>query len=204
MHIRSDGYVGVAPLPGGIANVCVVREIFRLRPEATHAEGIHAMVASAFGRKDIITDTIADDPLLRGRFSRARQVSAVTSLGPLAIDGLASGCPGLLLAGDAAGFVDPMTGDGLRFAFRGGELAAEAALAELESGQPAFARLRMTRAHEFRGKWRLNRALRSLVASPRGVALAASVASYWQAPVRGLIQMAGDVGLAKQSFQGNS
>ena len=159
MHIRGDGYVGVAPLPGGAANVCVVREhTVRLKADAT------------------IDDAIADDPLLRGRFSRARQVSAVTSLGPLAIDDLASGCPGLLLAGDAAGFVDPMTGDGLRFAFRGGELAAEAALAELESGQPAYARLRMTRAQEFRGKWRLNRALRSLVASPRGVALAASIA----------------------------
>ena len=34
------------------------------------------------------------------------------------------GAPGLLLAGDAAGFIDPMTGDGLRFAVRGGELAA--------------------------------------------------------------------------------
>ena len=31
---------------------------------------------------------------------------------------------GLLLAGDAAGFIDPMTGDGLRFAVRGGVLAA--------------------------------------------------------------------------------
>jgi 2-polyprenyl-6-methoxyphenol hydroxylase-like FAD-dependent oxidoreductase len=28
------------------------------------------------------------------------------------------------LAGDAAGFIDPMTGDGLRFAVQGGELAA--------------------------------------------------------------------------------
>jgi hypothetical protein len=35
---------------------------------------------------------------------------------------------GLLVAGDAAGFVDPMTGDGLRFAVRGGELVADAAL----------------------------------------------------------------------------
>ena len=40
---------------------------------------------------------------------------------PAAIDGL-------LVAGDAAGFIDPMTGDGLLFAVRGGELAAEAAL----------------------------------------------------------------------------
>ena len=36
----------------------------------------------------------------------------------------------VLLAGDAAGFVDPMTGDGLRFAVEGGELAARAAHAD--------------------------------------------------------------------------
>ena len=27
MHIRPDGYIGVAPLAGGVANVCVVREL---------------------------------------------------------------------------------------------------------------------------------------------------------------------------------
>ena len=31
MHVRRDGYVGIAPLPGGIANVCVVKELDRLR-----------------------------------------------------------------------------------------------------------------------------------------------------------------------------
>ena len=30
MHIRADGYIGVAPLPGGVANVCVVRELGQL------------------------------------------------------------------------------------------------------------------------------------------------------------------------------
>ena len=188
MHVRNNGYLGVAPLPGGFVNVCVVRE-----------RKVQEGVVSVFSRT-LIEDAIAHDSVLRDRFARARRVSVVTSLGPLAIDDLASGCPGLLLAGDAAGFVDPMTGDGLRFAFRGGELAADAALMELESGQPAYGRLRMTRALEFRGKWRLNRALRSLVASPRGVSLAASVGSRWQTPVRALISLAGDVGLAKQSL----
>ena len=43
----------------------------------------------------------------------------IVILGPLAVDAVAAEMPGLLLAGDAAGFIDPMTGDGLRFAFRG-------------------------------------------------------------------------------------
>ena len=45
---------------------------------------------------------------------------SVVSLGPLALDVRAVGADGLLLAGDAAGFVDPMTGDGMHIAFRGG------------------------------------------------------------------------------------
>ena len=52
-------------------------------------------------------------------------------LGPLAVETTGAGLPGLLLAGDAAGFIDPMTGDGLRIAMRGGELAAAAALEAL-------------------------------------------------------------------------
>jgi flavin-dependent dehydrogenase len=119
-------------------------------------------------------------------------------LGPLAVNARAAGCPGLLLAGDAAGFVDPMTGDGLRFALRGGELAAKAALDELASGQPAHVQLGATRRHEFATKWRINRSLRVMVGSPRAVAVAAVIASCWSAPIEYLIQLAGDVRLARR------
>ena len=133
-------------------------------------------------------------------YKAARQAgrsSPVVTLGPLAVEVSAAGAPGLLLAGDAAGFVDPMTGDGLRFALRGGELAAEAALYELETGFPAHHRLLAARTREFSGKWRINRALRSLVASPQAVSLAATVAGRWSTPVEWLIGMAGDVSLAR-------
>src|SRR5204862_7275726 len=113
---------------------------------------------------------------LSERFARAGQVSEVTSLGPRAVDCGAVGYPGLLLAGDAAGFIDPMTGDGLRFAMRGGELAAEAALRELSTGVAACTTLQAQRAKEFGGKWRINRGLRALVASPGAVNVAARVA----------------------------
>ena len=89
-----------------------------------------------------------------------------------------------------------MTGDGMRFALRGGELAAESALRELESGKPSHAALAHERAREFSGKWRINRALRALVGSPRALDLAAGVARRWAAPVEYLIGVAGDVSLA--------
>lgn len=184
MHIRPDGYVGVAPLNGDVVNTCVVRELPKIPFSSGCAE---ATIAAALDA----------DPMLRQRFAGARRVSPVLSLGPLAVDAIAAGRPGLLLAGDAAGFIDPMTGDGLRFAVRGGQLAAAAALFELETGQPAHRRLHAARAREFSGKWRMNRALRSVVASPRGVGLAAALASLWATPFQALIGIAGDVHLAR-------
>ena len=183
MHIRADGYVGVAPLPEGVANVCVVRS--------------RAHLTAGQEADRVITQAIGADPGLAERFAGARRISDVAVLGPLGIDSSAPGCPGLLLAGDAAGFVDPMTGDGLRFAIRGGELAARAALAELESGVPAFEQLRAWRIREFAGKWRINRTLRTLVESPRALWWVARAAQAWPAPVTHLIGVAGDVALAR-------
>jgi len=185
MHIRRDGYVGIAPLPNGVTNVCVVRA----------ASERHARRPAS--PEQAIVDAIAADPMLSARFSRASRISEVIVLGPLAVEARTAGYPGLLLAGDAAGFVDPMTGDGLRFALRGGELAAEAAIRELGSGVPAFDALQAQRAREFGGKWRINRALRSLVGSPRALDLAALVARRWSAPVEYLIGVAGDIRLAR-------
>ena len=184
MHVRTDGYVGVAGLGANTVNVCVVRESGRAGEEH-------------IAPTRVIARALDSDPELRTRFAHARQISAVASLGPLAVEARAAGCPGLLLAGDAAGFVDPMTGDGLRFALRGGEMAAEAALFELETGIPAHHRLADVRRREFSRKWRMNRAIRSLAASPRGVRLAAGLSAWWSQPVRYLIGIAGDVPLAR-------
>jgi flavin-dependent dehydrogenase len=189
MHIRRDGYIGVAPLPCGLTNVCVVREYVGAAFRRPGGDGVG---------NDIVGSAVAADPLLRDRFAAARQVSPTTTLGPLAVDSHAAGYPGLLLAGDAAGFIDPMTGDGLRFALRGGILAAEAALQELDTGRPAWQALGAARTREFSTKWRINRLLRHLVGSPAGVDAAARIAARWDAPVRYLIGVAGDVGLAER------
>ena len=184
MHIRPGGYIGVAPLPDGLTNVSVVRDEANL----PHAD-----------QQSFVRDAVATDTELSDRFAGATQVSRVNVLGPLAVDARLSGCPGMLLAGDAAGFVDPMTGDGLRFALRGGELAAEAALEELESREPAFATLHARRAREFSSKWRINRALRSIVGSPRALDLAAMISKRWSTPVEYLIGVAGDVNLVERT-----
>jgi menaquinone-9 beta-reductase len=180
MHIRCGRYIGVAAVPGGLTNACVV--VAEPRCGAL-AEPAALLVASLRG-----------DPWLGDRFAEARLVSAPAVLGPLAVDMHAAGVDGLLLAGDAAGFIDPMTGDGIHFALRGAEMAADVALGLLEGriadGPEALVRARRA---AFASKWRMNRALRALVGSPRAVGWAARGAQICPAAVRQLIARAGDV-----------
>jgi menaquinone-9 beta-reductase len=185
MHIRRDRYIGVAPLPNGLVNVCLVRA-------SGAADGRLRNPAEA------LRHALAADQMLCERFADARLVSDVSVLGPLAVDvPFPRAVPdGLLLAGDAGGFIDPMTGDGLRFAIRGGELAALAALGALGHGwRGVQAGLAATRSQEFAAKWRFNRSLRALVASPLAVRAAATGARLAPGLVRRLIARAGDCDL---------
>jgi flavin-dependent dehydrogenase len=178
MHIRRRRYLGIARVPSGLANVCAV---------VPRGAGLRDPSALLLGQ-------IQRDPRVRARFASARMVAPPTILGPLAVDASAAGVPGLLLAGDAAGFIDPMTGDGLRFAIRGGELAAQVALAACAGrvGAP-HAHLARLRRREFAPKWRFNRALRRLVDRGLTVELAgvAALAAPWA--LRRAIAFAGDV-----------
>ena len=184
MHIRRGRYIGVAPVPGGLTNVCLVMP--------SHAGD------EAFGEPaTLLARELARDPWLRDRAAGARLVGPPAVLGPLAVDVDAAALDGLLLAGDAAGFIDPMTGDGLRFAVRGGELAAQAALGALDRGWTGVADgLASARRREFGGKWRFNRALRALVSSPRAIGAAARGARLVPGALRAVIARAGDCAAA--------
>jgi menaquinone-9 beta-reductase len=187
MHVRRNCYIGVAPVPQDLTNVCVVR------PSQPGDADLHD--PTAFLRR-----VLGLDPLLRDRFAGATMVTRPSVLGPLAVDAGGEQVDGLLLAGDAAGFVDPMTGDGLRFAIRGAELAAGAALEALERGWTGVhARLASRRAREFGGKQRFNRALRSLVASPVAIDAAAAGARLAPGLLRAVIARAGDCDLAART-----
>jgi flavin-dependent dehydrogenase len=184
MHIRRDRYIGIAPLPGGLTNVCVVVPMQTPVPGFDNPE--------LFVRRQI-----EREEMLRDRFASARLVRPPIVLGPLAVDAIGGSVDGLLFAGDAAGFVDPMTGDGLRFAVRGGELAAAAALRALEHGwSGVHAWVSEARRREFTGKQRFNRALRSVVGSPTAITLASRAAIFMPFVVRAIVREAGDCELA--------
>ncbi|OFW25986.1 MAG: hypothetical protein A3H97_11145 [Acidobacteria bacterium RIFCSPLOWO2_02_FULL_65_29] len=188
MHIRRGRYIGVAPLPGGVANVCLVKPSGPGDPDLRNPE-------AALRRE------LGADPLLRDRYSTARLVRPAIVLGPVAVDAGGGAIDGLILAGDAAGFIDPMTGDGLRFAVRGGEMAATAALDALEHGWTGVhARLTAERRREFGAKWRFNLVLRTAVAWPVLVRAAAVGARVLPAAVRAMIEYAGDCGVARATM----
>jgi menaquinone-9 beta-reductase len=178
MHVRAGHYIGVAPGQDGLTNLCLVTA--RLDQMADPAARLW--------------QAVRHDPLLRERCAQARQVAPVVTLGPLAVDARTSGVPGLLLAGDAAGFVDPMTGDGLHLALRGGQLAAEAILdPAATSDREVLDHLSAARRSAFGAKLRFNRALRTLVGWPMGVRLGAVGATLAPSLLRQIIAMAGDV-----------
>ncbi|MPZ17036.1 MAG: hypothetical protein GEV06_03845 [Luteitalea sp.] len=179
MHVRPDHYLGVAPVPGGLANACLV---------TADRRGF----ASPTSR---LVEAVRQDALLGPRFAGARLVATTTTLGPLAVEGGRAGVNGLLLAGDAAGFVDPMTGDGLRLAFTSALLAAETAL-EVWAGRAddrAHERLARRRRTQLSGKLRFNRAVRTLVSSPWSVRMSEHTASIAPSLIERLILFAGDL-----------
>jgi flavin-dependent dehydrogenase len=180
MHIRAGRYVGVAAVPGGLTNVCLVK----------------SPAGGEFGRRsprDVFLDEVNGDRLLAGRLSGARLVSGPVVLGPLAVDAAPRHIDGLLLAGDAAGFIDPMTGDGLRLAMRGAELSASAALDALEHGWAGVGdRLDAARRRTLAPKWRFNRALRAVVGSAAAISASTIGAQVAPSLLRAVVRYAGD------------
>jgi flavin-dependent dehydrogenase len=192
MHVRRGHYIGVAPVPGGLTNACLVVP----NPPSRGRFGAINNGDLPFGQPaEALRLMVDSDPELSSRFANARPAGAAVVLGPMAVDASAAGEPGLLMAGDAAGFIDPMTGDGLRFALVGAELAAavvEEVFAGSLSVDTAHLELAHRRRRAFETKWRFNRALRSLVSSPASVTAAAVTAKILPAVFGRMIRYAGD------------
>jgi flavin-dependent dehydrogenase len=180
MHVRAGHYVGLAPLDGGLTNICVVT----------------AQRSAGGTPEEVIRRVLDGDSRLRERTAGLRLAGAPRVLGPLAVECKAPGVPGLLLAGDAAGFVDPMTGDGTHLAIRGGLLAAASALQALEDGDlnAAVGRLASSRSAELGSKLRFNRWMRRLSSSAAALELATVGARLAPSAVRRIVAFAGDAG----------
>jgi len=160
MHVTRGGYCGIAPLGGDEANVTFVLDQADLR-------------AAGGGLADFYLRTLERWPRIRERLERACLTSPPRAIGPLALEARRVSSPGALLVGDAAGFYDPFTGEGVTLALRSAELAAEVAHGALMSGSTDLRLYDRLRDEATRDKFRLNRLLQRVVAWP---ALANAVA----------------------------
>ncbi len=125
---------------------------------------------------------------LGARFPGLRRQAPVLALGPLAYRVAPPRAGGVLLVGDAAGFYDPFTGEGIFTALRSAELAARTALEALGGGGSsarALAGYERARRRAFRGKARVTRALQFVIARRR----LASAAAHLLARRPGLLDL---------------
>jgi len=120
--------------------------------------------------EDFLAARVRQLPHLARRLAGAERVAEVRALGPLAQRVTPPREGGVLLLGDAAGFYDPFTGEGVFTALRSAELAAETIVTALRRGDvslralDAFERARRT---AFAGKARVTRALQAVIGRRR-------------------------------------
>jgi flavin-dependent dehydrogenase len=109
-------------------------------------------------------------PHLARRLEGAERVGPVRALGPLAHRVTPPRVGGVVLIGDAAGFFDPFTGEGVFTALRSAELAAETLARALRAGDVSTAALSAydrARREAFGGKERVTRVLQLVIGNRR-------------------------------------
>ena len=153
MHVGGGGYCGLAPLSRTAANVAFVLD----RREMVKAGGD----VEAFYR-----DTLRRWPRIAERLTGARLLAPPRAIGPLALQARQVSAPGALLVGDAAGFYDPFTGEGVTLALRSAEMAALVGSCVLRGAGGDLTAYDRLRAAATRDKFRLNRLLQFVVEWP--------------------------------------
>jgi flavin-dependent dehydrogenase len=118
LYFFPGGYCGVQPVDFGED---------RSQPRVNACAMVRADVAST------LAELLELHPALRERSCKWEKLSDPVSVAPLLFQVPQPVLDGVLMAGDAAGFVDPFIGDGISLALRSGALAAEC-LAEFLAG----------------------------------------------------------------------
>jgi flavin-dependent dehydrogenase len=178
LRARGRGCVGVAEVGDGVANVTVVI------PGAQAAE------------VDGDPGTYFDAALRRYGLMETERIDDVLATGPFDCPARAAVADGALLVGDAAGYYDPFTGQGIHRALRGAELAADTIGRALRSGDVSAAALApYDRAHRqaFGSGERLQRVVEAFVSRPAWLRWAAGRLHRRPALGDAIIRATGDV-----------
>jgi 2-polyprenyl-6-methoxyphenol hydroxylase-like FAD-dependent oxidoreductase len=163
LHLSDLGTVGLAPLERGGS-----------RDDQTRLWNLTVVAPDAKARRILIgpREEVAREALRRvaPEWRRASVgVEAAWGSGPFDWPGTATPARGVVLVGDAAGYFDPLTGQGIYRALRSAELASAAVDTALRRDDPRYPLLRYGRRvrREFSTARRLQKCVELVVASPR-------------------------------------
>ncbi|MGQ0609365.1 MAG: NAD(P)/FAD-dependent oxidoreductase [Chloroflexota bacterium] len=146
MHVGPGYYVGLAPTPGGELNV-----------------GMALPMGDGVGpARERFDAAIAGVPAVARRLKESEPLTPIRGAAPIGHRVSSPAGDGWLLVGDAAGFVDPFTGEGIHRALRSARAAATAILA----GGDVASRYRAERRRAFAAKTALSWLVQGLLATP--------------------------------------
>jgi len=153
----------------GDGSYCILNPIGESRINA--AIVVDQAVALAWrGRQDeLFGRRLATFPRAETALGTMRRTGPLRCLGPLAYRARRTAAPGALLIGDAAGFYDPFTGEGVFHALQSAERAAGCIVRILRSGRPAaplLARFDRDQRRTLAARERLGAALQAILRRP--------------------------------------
>ncbi len=172
MYFFNEGYCGLAPVEGDIYNVCCL--IRRKRIRECGGEGMNDF--SSWIVK------LSHHPALKARLSGTAQVSPVVTTAPVNLVRGKAAQEGALMVGDASGFLDPFTGEGISMALHSGRLAAQAIEKSLQEGRgdvQATEYYRESLTHAVRRSYKIAALVRGLLHRPAWVQGLATAPLPW-------------------------
>jgi len=155
LYFFPGGYCGVTPVSARSVNACAM-----VRSEIAHT----------------LEEVFAKEPRLWQRSRAWQPLFTTVTTSPLYFREPETACDGMLLAGDAAGFIDPFAGDGISLALQSGTLAAESIVPFLRGScslEQAHRQYRAAYRKRFIAAFRNAARLRAALAAPKWVRSAA-------------------------------
>ena len=182
IYLDPPDYAILNPVAPGLVNLGLVVPLGHARPFARRLE-------------TFFTARLKQLRHLAPRLEGMKPAGRLLVMGPLAYRVSEPRVGGVLLAGDAAGFYDPFTGEGIFTALRSAELLTETAHAALtrdDLSVESLAAYADARGREFAGKSRVTRGIQLLIARRRLANLAAHALARRPALLDALLGVIGD------------
>jgi flavin-dependent dehydrogenase len=157
MRLLADGYVGIAPVAGGRVNIGIVLgRAWRMALARDGARSVADAIVAAIPPTD-------EDP---ARWRQLPPTDELAGAWPLGHRVTRRAGRSWLLVGDAAGFLDPFTGEGIHRALVSAELAAGAICANARGRTGAFAAYERAMQRRFLAKDAVSWLVQAFVGRP--------------------------------------